>query len=113
EVQCTSKGGMLVEYTTHVHCDFRFDPVDEAFYGPEPMGVVADPGFAAVVELEGDVATAPAEGFDEGEPVRRWTAFDEDGNVLLEATGPSFAVPDGTVRVEVNVGRVVVLERVL
>jgi hypothetical protein len=34
EPACVQRGGFLVEYTSHVHCDFRLDPVDEAFFGP-------------------------------------------------------------------------------
>ena len=34
ENACVAIGGKLVEYGTHVHCDFRFDAVDEAFFGP-------------------------------------------------------------------------------
>lgn len=30
---CQDNGGFLVEYTTHVHCDFRFTDVDESFFG--------------------------------------------------------------------------------
>ena len=33
EVGCGNEGGMLVEYNSHVHCDFRFEPVDELFFG--------------------------------------------------------------------------------
>lgn len=33
ESACVSLGGKLVEYDSHVHCDFRFDDPDEAFFG--------------------------------------------------------------------------------
>ncbi len=33
EDACQNNGGFLVEYTSHVHCDFRFTPADESFYG--------------------------------------------------------------------------------
>ncbi len=106
ENACTANGGMLVQYNTHVHCDFRFDPVDEEFYGA-PMGddEVERPSFAATVERGDDgVWRAPAEGFDEGEPLRRWTAYDAAGQVLATAVGAEFIAPEGAVSVHVNVG---------
>jgi hypothetical protein len=106
ENQCTSIGGFLVEYDTHVHCDFRADPVDEIFFGA--AGADAEPqalAFAASIEHEAGVFTATVEGFDEGEPTRRWTAYDEHGAVLQQARTPVFVAPPGTVRVEVDVGR--------
>jgi hypothetical protein len=51
------------------------------------------------------VFTTSAEGFDEGEPTRRWTAYDADGNVLQESLTPVFVAPRHTARVEVDVGR--------
>ncbi len=51
--------------------------------------------------------TAPVEGFDEGEPVRRWKAFDADGEILAEYQGENFTPPPSAVTVEVDVGRVV------
>jgi hypothetical protein len=106
ESACTSAGGMLVEYETHVHCDFRFDPVDEEFYGPVmAVGEPEPPQFAATI-VQGDdgLWRAPAEGFDEGAPQRRWTARDADGQVIATAVGAEFAAPRGTATVEVRVG---------
>ncbi len=104
---CTSIGGFLVEYDTHVHCDFRSDPVDEIFFGAAAGAEIdAMPlPFAATIEHEAGVFTAAAEGFDEGEPTRRWTAYDEHGEVLQQARTPVFVAPPGTVRVDVEVGR--------
>ena len=31
---CTDVGGFLVEYDNHVHCDWRDEDLDEAFFGP-------------------------------------------------------------------------------
>lgn len=105
ENACTGAGGMLVEYTTHVHCDFRFDPVDEEFYGVAMAGGDEPPHFSATV-VRGDdgLWRAPAEGFDEGPPQRRWTARDAEGHVLAEAIGPEFTAPPGTATVHVRVG---------
>lgn len=33
EDACQNNGGFLVEYTSHVHCDFRFNDVDTTFFG--------------------------------------------------------------------------------
>ena len=91
ENACTSDGGMLVEYTTHVHCDFRFDDVDEEFFGPVPMGIGLGAEISLSAELVEDddgVWTAPAFGFDEGEPRRRWQAFDAGGELIATGVGP-------------------------
>lgn len=106
EQACTAQGGMLVEYTSHVHCDFRFDPVDEQFYGP-PMAAAEAPLalFDATVVLgEDGLWSAPAEGFDEGAPQRRWVALDAEGAVLATAVAERFAAPLGTATVQVRVG---------
>lgn len=106
ENACVGEGGMLVEYTTHVHCDFRFDPVDEEFFGPPMAGAPGRrPVFTATLESDPDGTwRAPATGFDEGEPQRRWTARGSDGEVLTKAIGPTFVPPAGTATVEVRVG---------
>lgn len=108
EGACTDHGGTLVEYTSHVHCDWRNDPVDMVLFGAAAVGEPAvdlgpSPFSATLVRREG-LWLAPAEGFDEGEPLRRWTALDADGEVIYEATGESFAPPSGTATVEVLVG---------
>lgn len=106
ESACTSAGGMLVEYETHVHCDFRFDPVDEEFYGP--VMAVSDPEppqyEATLVRGNDGLWRAPAEGFDEGAPQRRWTARDAAGQIIATATGAEFHAPEGAATVEVRVG---------
>ncbi|HET6585884.1 MAG TPA: 3D domain-containing protein [Nannocystaceae bacterium] len=113
ESQCQSKGGTLVEYTTHVHCDWRGTSVDPLFFGAAFGEAPELPLMAmtAVLELSDGRWTAPAEGFDEGEPLRRWTALDADGDVIEQALGESFAPPAGTARIEVGVGAVVTLAR--
>jgi len=106
EGACGDEGGMLVEYTTHVHCDFRFDDVDEGFFG-SPMAAheTERPNFeASLVEDGQGVWHAPAEGFDEGVPQRRWTARDAQGAVIVKSIGPTFSPPPGTATVEVRVG---------
>jgi hypothetical protein len=110
ENACTAAGGMLVEYTSHVHCDFRFDPVDEEFYGPVMAGRDLEPPVFQATLVQGDDGRwrAPAEGFDEGEPQRRWTARDGAGQVIATAIGAEFLAPAGAATVEVRVGAQVV-----
>jgi len=110
EGQCEDFGGMLVEYETHVHCDWRFDDVEVAFFGPPDAAAPVEPGFAATLQRDGVGWIAPAEGFDEGEPVRRWVARDANGEVLARAVGRTFVPPAGTTRIEVGVGGRVVVE---
>jgi hypothetical protein len=105
ENQCVSAGGQLVKYTSHVHCDFRFDDVAVEFFGPSPNGAPwAGDEFSGRIVSSGQLHTAPAEGFDEGEPVREWTARDAQGAVLTTFEGSVFAAPPGTVTVEVIIG---------
>ena len=109
ESACTSNGGKLVEYTSHVHCDWRYDAVDPILFGALAAGTgpeldLSDSPFSARLEHHDGAWFAPAEGFDEGEPMRRWTALDADGEVIAEQTGESFVPPSGTATVEVLVG---------
>jgi hypothetical protein len=102
---CTDNGGMLVKYGSHVHCDFRFDDVDPVLFGDAAQaGLWTEPPWAAELQAEEGVFVAPAWGFDEGDPMREWAAYDEDGNLLAEAVGPIFVAPPGAARVEVDVG---------
>ena len=57
------------------------------------------------IHQEAGVFTAAAEGFDEGEPTRRWVAYDAHGEELMRALAPVFIAPRGTARVDVEVGR--------
>lgn len=113
ENACGANGGFLVEYNSHVHCDWRNTDVDPLFYGAV---AVADDhhdldiaGFAASLHEDAGTWYAPATGFDEGEPMRRWRALDVAGDVIVEATGESFVPPADTARIEVTVGAVVEL----
>lgn len=90
----------------HTHCDWRDDPLDSAFYGnsrhARPVSRAAMSA-RLMVDAAG-VWSAPAEGFDEGEPLRRWTAVDADGRRLIRTYGRVFVAPPGTARVEVTIG---------
>lgn len=88
---------------SHTHCDWRDDPLSAAFYDAAADRPVPLPSESATL-LCTDICTAPAEGFDEGEPFRRWTALDDDGRVLARATGRAFRPPAHAVRVAVVVG---------
>ena len=108
ETACTDGGGMLMEYTTHVHCDFRFEDLDEGFFGAPGPGDLDEPAIgASIAEVAPRTFEAPADGFDEGEPTRTWVAFDAAGHVLGTGQGSRFEAPRGTARVEVDVGRVI------
>lgn len=112
ESACTNRGGMLVEYNTHVHCDFRFDDVSVEFYGEAgapPEGEA--PVFSATLDEQGaGLYTASATGFDEGEPLRRWYAYDASGALIEEVIGPVYVAPESAARVRVVVGAQVELE---
>ncbi|MFZ5480858.1 MAG: D-Ala-D-Ala carboxypeptidase family metallohydrolase [Myxococcota bacterium] len=99
--------------TGHTHCDWRDHALDPAFYDvPSAMAAAPAPRpehAATLTRVEG-VWTAPATGFDEGEPRRRWTALDARGVVLAVAEGRTFAAPAGAARVRVEVGRQLTLE---
>lgn len=104
---CETVGADYVGYyEAHVHCDWRSDPLDDAFFqGPVSVAHrdVPPPWDARLVP--GTRWTAPAVGWDEGEPMRVWTAWDATGQPLVRATGRSFAPPPDAACVEVDVGR--------
>ena len=105
EALCEGEGGVLVEYETHVHCDWRLDDVAIEFFGSPDAAAPVAPAFTASIERDGTRLHAPAEGFDEGEPVRRWIARDANDRVIVVSAGRSFVAPRGTARVDVTVGR--------
>lgn len=106
---CLDHGaGYVGTYTTHIHCDWRDDAVDEAFFGPAGRAVPtwADlPLHDAWVERDGERLVAPTHGWDEGEPLREWYAYDADGVLLDVAIAESFVPPAETMEVVVVVGR--------
>jgi Peptidase M15 len=108
EIECTGAGGTLVEYETHVHCDWRDVEVDTEFFGPADAAAPdSPPPLGAELRHHGPFWWAPATGFDEGEPVRRWTARGPGGELLLTARGPLFAAPPGTATIELELGRAI------
>ena len=126
EAACIANGASYVGvYVTHRHCDWRLDTLDQAFYGTELMGQTTDvpldiasvrtrlrPTTDAHIEIVWLGAqwglSAPAEGWDEGEPLREWTAYDAGGHIIDERASETYVPPDAAVEVEVEVGREVV-----
>jgi hypothetical protein len=106
ETLCEGEGGMLVEYETHVHCDWRAHDVAVEFFGPEDAAAPLPPAFAARIERDGASLRTSDEGFDEGEPARLWIAIDERGRTLAQSTGRAFVPPPDAFEVRVTVGRV-------
>ncbi len=108
DASCNGNGaGYTQVYATHVHCDWRNDTVDTTFYGPARRSAqtVLLPQLHAHIQWHGGELTAPAEGWDEGEPLREWTAVDADGMVMESVTAETYLPPLDAVAVDVFVGR--------
>ena len=86
----------------HTHCDWRDHTLDPAFYGS--AGGPPVPQETITLRCSAGLCSAPAEGFDEGEPFRRWWALDADGRTIVTETGRNFVAPAGAVRIRVRVG---------
>lgn len=124
QARCQAQGASFTQlYTGHVHCDWRdlppapefFDP-GFAFTGqapPPPLQAVNSLPEMSAELIPGAVWTAPAVGWDEGEPLREWTAFDRSGRILEEVTATEYVPPAGAAKVSVWVGREVHLERMV
>jgi len=110
EEVCAAESGYLVEYESHVHCDWRYQPLDTAFYDVDDSVAGPPPGaFAARLVRTASGWEAPAEGFDEGLPRRVWSARDSDGREIASGEGASFSPPAETARIVVRVGGVIEL----
>jgi len=104
--------GYVGYYETHVHCDWRDDTLDKAFYDPSRSASGPRPAaHSAWLEFSSEGWMAPAEGFDEGEPLRWWTAFDETGAEIDRWTGRTYLPPVDAAVLEVEVGGQVVVTR--
>ena len=106
---CAEHGaGYVGVYVSHIHCDWRDDPVDLDFFGPERAALATvQPDLNARVYWTEAGLTTTADGWDEGEPLREWTAFASDGTILGEATVGVFLPPVGATRVRCTVGRAI------
>ncbi len=108
DAACDNNGaGYTQVYATHVHCDWRNDAVDTTFYGAARRSTQAAalPELHAQIQWRGGELTAPAEGWDEGEPLREWTAVGADGLVMESVTAETYLPPLDAVAVDVFVGR--------
>jgi hypothetical protein len=104
--------GYVGLYSTFTHCDWRDDPLEPAFYdGTDPIRMEL-PQHDGWLERQPNGAAwmAPASGFDEGEPLRVWTAYDVHGDVIDEAIGASYEPPPEATRLRVEVGGQLELE---
>jgi hypothetical protein len=103
---CDSLGaGYVSEYETHVHCDWRDDALDAAFYDVGRSRTDAGaPEHRATLIAEAGRWSAPATGFDEGEPLRIWSAWAADGALLLVGEGAHFTPPADAARLSVEIG---------
>jgi hypothetical protein len=100
--------GYVGVYESHIHCDWRDDEMDEDFYGASWRSAFTNHvALDAEIKAANGVYQAPAQGWDEGEPLREWTAVGHHGEVLATHIGRSFTPPPGTKGVEVVVGRAV------
>lgn len=112
---CEAQGaGYVGYYSGHVHCDWRNDALDSVLFGHpfhHHAPLVDDtPEHSATLKRSGLRFEAPGEGWDEGEPLREWAAWDAAGRRIATHTGDTFDAPPTTARVEVVVGRAVTLE---
>ncbi len=117
---CDNRGASYVGYyTSHVHCDWRNDALEPVFFDlgassgqlPPPPLLALDtrPALSATL-VPGRVWRAPARGWDEGEPLREWVAWDASGAAIAEVVAETFEPPEAAARVGVWVGREVWLE---
>lgn len=98
----------------HTHCDWRDTALDPAFYPSSFASLPAPaPVESARLQRAGQAWEAPALGFDEGEPLRRWVARDATGAVVASALGRSFVPPPEAVRFTVLVGGRIYLDQEL
>ncbi|MBW2454870.1 MAG: DUF882 domain-containing protein [Deltaproteobacteria bacterium] len=118
---CDQLGASYVgTYTSFTHCDWRKEPLEPAFYGAmdwqnvEQQNVELPVHTGTLTRLPNEGAwQAPATGFDEGEPLRIWTAYDAHNVVVGRGTGATFTPPQGATRLRVVVGGQVELETLL
>lgn len=107
--ECNAQGaGYVGVYATHIHCDWRDDAVDTVFYGPAARSAWLDPLPVHHAELQGDdgVLSTTSFGWDEGEPLREWSAWSADGVLLELHVGQTYEPPAQAAEVRVRVGMV-------
>lgn len=110
---CNANGaGYVGVYATHMHCDWRSDPLDPVLYGvPSTNGFTFTPSpiDGIIVQVPGSsTLTVLSTGWDEGDPLCEWVAFDEDGYAIAVDEGVTFQAPPTAASVEVWIGRALV-----
>ncbi len=110
--KCEELGAYYINlYTTHIHCDWRHVAVDKRFFGNDVSAMMATTGesgthgevtepYRARIESAGGRLSVAHEGFDEGEPLVEWYAFDAAGAVLEMHRGPDLLPPPAAVSVK-------------
>lgn len=104
---CQQAGlGFSAVYTTHVHCDWRDEPMNASLFGPHTQGAQGrrEQSATSALVLDGSTWTAPAEGFDEGEPLRVWESYDAAGQLLERVVQEHYVPPKGATTLRVVVG---------
>ena len=106
---CNANGaGYVGYYETHIHCDWRDSLQEPAIFDPAPIPLGQEhprPELSAELHTEAGHFTAPAQGWDEGEPLREWVALDDQGQILESYVGRSYQPPAHAAAVQVVVGR--------
>lgn len=114
--ECEFEGASFISvYESHVHCDWREDTLEPAFYDPslEEKNIDQRDGQKIIWSSAGWTTTT--EGYDpqEGAPLRRWKALDTNGLILKSETSRFFHPPPFTNRIEVKLGREQILFKAL
>jgi hypothetical protein len=106
---CDANGaGYVGYYETHIHCDWRDSPQEPAIFDPAPIRWEQEynrPHLSAELHRQAGLFSAPAQGWDEGEPLREWVALDEYGNIIESFVGRSYEPPENAAAVQVVVGK--------
>jgi hypothetical protein len=115
--------GYVAKYaeSTHIHCDWRNDPVDPSFFGIIATFLLGEQhpwtnsDLQARMLSDDGVYSVEASGYDacEGELARDWIAFDNEGNIIAEVEAMTFVAPPGTASVQVSVGGLMEIESAL
>ena len=112
---CIEQGAAFTSvYESHVHCDWRTHELEPAFYDAAlEKQRLSSPHLDAHIVNTNAGLIAPASGFDEGEPLRRWHSYDLSGNKLETHVGSHFVPVVQAVRVTVEVGGILSRELTL
>ena len=88
-------------YESHVHCDWRNDPLEPAFFDTSL-------GLSSVIPPQiiwsQDGWTTRGGPFDEDQPMREWAAYNAQGNLLVNEVTRYFSAPDDSQLLTVVIG---------